>query len=146
MSATDDPGYHDPRAERIDRLVDAIDMIRANRREEARAILSTIIGADSDFEDAWLWMSVAVDSLDQAAVCLDNVLRVNPRNYEAAGALYRIRVPEIAMEKRRARLRFSRDMLTALFWILVVGTMFGVIVSISSASLPADLMLTPTAP
>jgi hypothetical protein len=143
MSATEQ-SPEDPKAERIDRLVDAIDMIRANRREEARAILSAIIGDDSNFEDAWLWMSVAVDSLDQAAVCLDNVLRINPRNYEAAGALYRIRVPEIAMEKRRARLRFSRDMFTALFWILVVGVMFAVIFSLSSAFSPEDLPLTPT--
>jgi hypothetical protein len=128
MSATEQ-SPEDPKAERIDRLVDAIDMIRANRREEARAILSAIIGDDSNFEDAWLWMSVAVDSLDQAAVCLDNVLRINPRNVNAAAALYRIRVRDLAMERRRRRLRGARDLAFAAFWLVVVVVLCAVLTS-----------------
>src|SRR5687768_3897102 len=93
------------RYDRISRLLDAIDLVHENQRDEARRVLRELIGEDGDFEDAWLWMSVAVDSLDQSSLCLDNVLRVNPRNLEAAGALYRIREPEMKLAARLKRLR-----------------------------------------
>lgn len=111
---------------RIDRLLDAVELIKANRRDEARFLLRDLIREDSDFEDAWLWMSVAVDSLDQASVCLDNVLRVNPNNYEAAGALFRIRVPEMKMKKRRSHLRMYRDIAFTIMWILIVAAFLSV--------------------
>jgi hypothetical protein len=124
-------GEHDP--ERIDRLLDAIELIKANHRDEARLLLRDLIREDSDFEDAWLWMSVAVDSLDQASVCLDNVLRVNPRNYEAAGALFRIRIPEMKMKKRRSHLRMYRDMAFTVMWIIIIATFIGVYLNYSLA-------------
>jgi hypothetical protein len=109
---------------RIDRLMDAIDLIKANRREEARVLLRMLIHENGDFEDAWLWMSLAVESLDQSAVCLDNALRVNPGNAAAADALYRLRSSEIAAAKGRARLRLWRDSALMGFW-LVVMTLLG---------------------
>jgi hypothetical protein len=105
---------------RIDRLLDAIELVKANRRGEARHVLRDLIREDNDFEDAWLWMSVAVDSLDQSSICLDNVLRVNPRNADAAGALYRISIPEREVEKRRNRLRLYRDLAQTFFWFLIL--------------------------
>ncbi len=109
---------------RIDRLLDAIDFIKADQREEGRRLLRQLIGEDNDFEAAWLWMSVAVESLDQAALCLDNALRINPENVEAAGALHRIRQPEMLVQKRRLRARFYRDFSLASMWILVVLLLF----------------------
>lgn len=109
---------------RIDRLLDAIDLVKENRRDEARGVLRELIRENNDFEDAWLWMSVAVDSLDQSSICLDNVLRVNPTNSDAAGALYRIRIPEMEMQKRRSRLRTGRDMALTLMWLIILGGMF----------------------
>lgn len=114
---------------RIDRLLDAIDLVKDDRREEARSVLRELIHEDSNFEDAWLWMSVAVDSLDQSSVCLDNVLRVNPRNNEAAGALQRIRAAELMLEKRRARLRLWRDLTFASMWLLVVLLLYAMLFS-----------------
>ena len=90
---------------RIDRLLDAIDLVKANRGTEAQPILRGLIRENGDFEDAWLWMSVAVDSIDQAVLCLDNVLRINPDNVNAATALYRLRMAELASQQKRARLR-----------------------------------------
>jgi hypothetical protein len=119
-------------ASRIDRLLDAIDLLKADRRDEARIMLRELIREDNDFEEAWLWMSVAVDSMDQSSICLDNVLRVNPKNYEAAGALFRIRQPEIALEKQRNRLRFYRDMALAMMWLLVLVLIFGSLFSFMS--------------
>jgi hypothetical protein len=116
---------HDP--SRIDRLLDAIDLIKLDRREEARQLLRDLIREDNDFEDGWLWMSVAVDSLDQSTICLDNVLRVNPDHVQAAGALYRLRESEMRMEQRRDRLHSLRDWSLGLFWLLFVGLIFAVL-------------------
>ena len=116
----------------IDRLMDAIELVKEDRREEARRLLRELIQEDNNFEDAWLWMSVAVDSLDQSSLCLDNVLRVNPGNSEAAGALYRIRKPEILEEKRRARIRFYSDLSLGLMWLLVVVSLYAMILSYTS--------------
>jgi len=111
-------------AGRIDRLLDAIELVKENRRREARDLLRDLIGEDNDFEDAWLWMSVAVDSLDQSSICLDNVLRINRKNIEAAGALYRIRIPELEMENRRTRLRFYRDISFMSMWLIILLSLF----------------------
>jgi hypothetical protein len=114
----------DPRHARIDRLLDAVDLLREDRRPEAIRILRELIREDGDFEDAWLWMSVAVDSVDQSAVCLDNVLRVNPGNAAAAGALSRMRGPELQLEQQRKRLRLWRDLAYGAMWLLVVTLLY----------------------
>lgn len=116
-------------ATHIDRLMDAIELLKDDRREEARRLLRELIQEDSNFEDAWLWMSIAVDSLDQSSVCLDNVLRVNPDNSQAAGALYRIRKPEIMEERRRGRIRLYRDLSFTLMWLLIVMMLYAMLFS-----------------
>ncbi|HYO89679.1 MAG TPA: hypothetical protein VER79_13600 [Candidatus Limnocylindrales bacterium] len=136
MSASSPPkaAADDDRAARIDRLMDAIDLVKDNRRDEARALLHDLIREDPDFQDAWLWMSVAVDSLDQASICLDNVLRINPRNTAAASALYRIRIPELAMERRRTRLRMARDLSASLLWFTIMASLCGALASFGAAA------------
>lgn len=114
---------------RIDRLMDAIELVKADQRDEARRLLRELIQEDNNFEDAWLWMAVAVDSLDQSSLCLDNVLRVNPDNSEAAGALYRIRKPEILEERRRARIRLYRDLSFASMWLLVLMLLYAMLLT-----------------
>jgi len=121
-------------AHRIDRLLDAIELVKADRRAEARHLLRDLIGEDNDFEDAWLWMSVAVDSLDQSSICLDNVLRINTKNVEAAGALYRIRIPEMEMERRRSRLRLLRDFASGGMWFVIALILISAFVTITSLS------------
>lgn len=119
------PKNSDP--DRIDRLLDAIELVKADRRPEAARILRQLIHEDNDFEDAWLWMSVAVESLDQSGVCLDNVLRVNPGNTAAASALHRIRSPEIAHQKRQGKLRLYRDLAFGVMWLLVVFLLYALL-------------------
>jgi hypothetical protein len=131
------PPYDDPseaeRAARIDRLIDAIELVKANDQKGAQAILRELIRDDADFADAWLWMSVTVDTIDQASVCLDNVLRVNPFNRDAASALYRIRIPAMKFERRRVQLRFWRDIASVLLWILILGCLYAVFVTYAVA-------------
>ncbi|MFN8530104.1 MAG: hypothetical protein U0670_16005 [Anaerolineae bacterium] len=125
----------DSASERIDRLLDAIELVKSNRREEARLVLRDLIREDANFEDAWLWMSVVVDSLDQSSLSLENVLRVNPHNADAAGALYRIRIPEMQLARRRARLRWWRDAALVLMWILILLILFAVILTYGRGAL-----------
>jgi hypothetical protein len=109
--------------EQIERLLDAIELVKADRRAEAFVILRGLINEDSTFEDAWMWMSLAVDSFDQSAICLDHVLRVNPQNMAAAGALYRLRETDMRFDKVRDRYRAIRDTARAIVG-LVVATVF----------------------
>jgi len=118
---------------RIDRLLDAIELLKEDRREDAVNVLRELIREDNDFEDAWLWMSVAVDSLDQSSLCLDNVLRVNPRNDNAAIALHRIRGPEMRMERKRGRIRLYRDLALGGMWLLVMTLLYTLLVTFAAS-------------
>lgn len=132
------------RQARVDRLLDAIEMVKQDEREEARRMLRDLIREDNDFEDAWLWMSVAVDTLDQSGLCLDNVLRINPENALAAGALSRLRESEMRMAQRRARFRGRRDAAFVLMWLVIFALLFAVAVTVFGAMsrmFPAEAVL-----
>lgn len=111
---------------KIDRLLDAIECIEDGRKAEGRMILRQLIRDDNDFEHAWLWMSVAVDSIDQAMICLDNVLRINPSNIEASTALYRLRMTDRENDQRREHLRTVRDLSLLGFWALFMALLVAI--------------------
>lgn len=114
-------------ATRIDRLLDAIELVQANQREAALPILRELIREDKDFEEAWLWMSVAVDSPDKSAVCLDNVLRINPHNVRASTALFRLREAEMRSQSQRARIRSYRDLALSSLWFTTLCVLFAIL-------------------
>ena len=119
-------------AEQVERLMDAIEHLKADRRAEARAVLRALIAEDSDFEDAWLWMSLSVDTLDQSAVCLDNALRINPSNGRAASALLRLREGDLALAVRRGRYKLFRDLSLTSMWLLVVVSLCAALATFGS--------------
>ena len=112
---------------KIDRLLDAIELVKADKRLEAMPLLRQLIQEDSNFEDAWLWMSVAVENIDQTIICLDNVLRINPKNANAATALYRLHQVEAEAERERQRLRQLRDWAFTAFWALIIFIIIAVL-------------------
>lgn len=61
-------------------LQQGIALAKAGRREEARSILLQVVEQDERNESAWLWLSGVVDSDDDKAVALENVLTLNPNN------------------------------------------------------------------
>ena len=63
-----------------DLLQQGIAYANAGRREEARDILLQVVELDEQNESAWLWLSGVVDSDDDKAVALENVLALNPSN------------------------------------------------------------------
>ena len=63
-----------------DLLQQGIALAKAGQREEARNILMQVVELDEQNESAWLWLSGVVDSDDDKAVALENVLALNPNN------------------------------------------------------------------
>ena len=61
-------------------LQQGIALAKAGQREEARNILMQVVELDEQNESAWLWLSGVVDSDDDKAVALENVLALNPNN------------------------------------------------------------------
>jgi len=118
-----------PPQSKIDRLLDAIELVEANRKAEALLILRGLIREDADFADAWLWMSLAVDSVDKSQVCLENVLRINPRHPMALAALARLRAGDLANQRQRERLRAQRDFYIGALWTLIVLLLFAILFS-----------------
>lgn len=129
----------DQAASRTGRLFDAIDYIESGQRQQALPLLRSLIQENSNDEDAWLWMSVAVESMDQSVVCLDNVLRINPENPIAAAALYNLRKREIASEQQRDQLRARRNIAFTGLWLLIFAVMIAIMVTSTAMMVAAPL-------
>ena len=57
------------------------------RREVARRLLMQVIEHDEQNEQAWLWLSGAVDDPADQQIALENVLAINPHNAAAQAGL-----------------------------------------------------------
>ena len=72
----------------VDAMVrEGINAYRAGKREEARALLFKAVELDEHNEQAWLWLSAVVDSVEDQQTCLENVLTINPHNERARQGL-----------------------------------------------------------
>jgi Flp pilus assembly protein TadD len=60
---------------------------KAGRKEEAHETLLQVIKLDERNEQAWLWLSAVVDSIEEKEICLENVLALNPANARAQAGL-----------------------------------------------------------
>lgn len=52
-------------------------------KERARDLLLQVVEANEDLEEAWLWLSGAVDDPEDQRTALENVLALNPDNEHA---------------------------------------------------------------
>jgi len=59
-----------------DRLQKGLKLIRAGRREEARAVLAQALLADPGREEAWLALSLCIDDPDKQRDCLEHAQRL----------------------------------------------------------------------
>lgn len=66
---------------------DAVRALKANNKEEARALLQQAIDLDPYNEQAWLWLSGVVEGEEDQRTCLQNVLFINPGNENARQGL-----------------------------------------------------------
>ncbi|GAB4448557.1 MAG: hypothetical protein Kow0031_31080 [Anaerolineae bacterium] len=70
-----------------DKLSRGIEAAQTGRKAEARALLTEVVTADETQLDGWWWLSQVVDSLEDKAVCLENVLALQPEHEAAQQAL-----------------------------------------------------------
>ena len=54
--------------------------VQQGDREQGRALLLRVVESDETIEDAWLWLSGAVDDPEDQRTALENVLALNPQN------------------------------------------------------------------
>ncbi|HMQ32672.1 MAG TPA: hypothetical protein PKD53_18215 [Chloroflexaceae bacterium] len=56
-------------------------------KERGRELLLRVVEANEEIEEAWLWLSGAVDDPDDQRTALESVLALNPRNQYALHGL-----------------------------------------------------------
>ncbi len=61
--------------------------LKEGRRDEARTLLMQVLERDEQNEQAWLWLSGAVDDPADQQIALENVLAINPANHAAQEGL-----------------------------------------------------------
>lgn len=72
----------------VDALVqEGITALRAGNREDARRALTKAVELNDQNEQAWLWLSGVVETLEDRRICLENVLELNPGNPKATKGL-----------------------------------------------------------
>ena len=65
----------------------AVAALKAGKKSEARTTLTQAVDLDPKNEQAWLYLSALVTSLEEQEICLENVLTINPNNDRAQKAL-----------------------------------------------------------
>lgn len=65
--------------------------VKAGKRQQARDLLLRVVEQDEKNVAGWLWLSAAVDSLEDQETCLTNVLAVDPHNQAATRGLGTVR-------------------------------------------------------
>lgn len=78
----------------MNKLSQAIEFAKSGNKVQARQYLKEVIQADQNNETAWLWMAGVVETTDQQIRCLEQVIRINPNNQNAAMALSRLGVKD----------------------------------------------------
>jgi len=61
--------------------------IKANRLDEAKELLSQVVSANPQNEQAWFWLADVHTDLKQTVYCLQRVVSLNPDNARAKEAL-----------------------------------------------------------
>lgn len=77
-----------------DQLKLGIAALKAGKREKARVLLMQLIEADENNEQAWLWLSGAVETDEDRRICLENVLALNPDNQVAQKGMAKLQAAE----------------------------------------------------
>lgn len=74
----------------MEQLTQAIDLIKSGNKAQGRQRLAEVIRIEPKNEQAWLWMTLVVDTDEQRRQCLERVLAINPNNERARIGLSKI--------------------------------------------------------
>lgn len=64
--------------------------LKAGNKDQAADLLIRVLQRDPNNEQAWLWLSGAVQSDDERRECLEHVLEINPHNQAAQRGLQKL--------------------------------------------------------
>ena len=70
-----------------DLIQQAIQAVKAGERELAQNLLSQILAADPNNDQAWLWLAACVNDIEKRRYCLERALAIRPDNAPARQAL-----------------------------------------------------------
>ena len=100
-----------------DLLNQGITALKAGRKAEARALLARLLQQDPRDEQAWLWLSGAVETDEERRRCLERALALNPGNQAARRGLARLSpgpLPQTTAQEKQG------------YWVMAGGiVMFG---------------------
>lgn len=68
-----------------------IQAVRNGNHPEAKMLLTQVLKQNSRNEQAWLWLSEAVDTVGEQITCIEQVLAINPDNKIAKLALKKLK-------------------------------------------------------
>lgn len=68
-------------------LYDGVMALLKGERERAQELLLQVVSSDEHNEYGWLWLSGAVDSVEDQQIALENVIAINPNNAYAQQGL-----------------------------------------------------------
>lgn len=68
----------------------AVTEYKSGKKDKARDLLMEIVDKDEQHEQAWLYLSALVGSLEEQQICLENVLAINPNNARAKKGLDKV--------------------------------------------------------
>ena len=67
-----------------------ITAVKNGNRSQGRDLLEKVLEVDERNEQAWLWLSGAVETAEERQICLENVLAINPDNALAKKGLAKL--------------------------------------------------------
>ncbi len=77
----------------IEELKQAFELIKSGDTDQAGAILTDLLTREPDNEYAWVAMSKTCATDERRKYCLQQVLRINPHNFDALNALENLEKP-----------------------------------------------------
>ena len=76
----------------MNKLNQAMEFIKLGNKNKAQQLLAELVQAEPNNEQAWLWMSAAIDNASRQIYCLEQVLRINPDNQHALTGLSKLKL------------------------------------------------------
>lgn len=80
----------------LEKLVQAVQLIKAGNKRDSIPLLKEVLRSDPNNENAWSWLYICVETVEQKKHCLQQILRIHPENEKALVALQRLGKPNLS--------------------------------------------------
>jgi hypothetical protein len=113
------------------RLNEAINLINAGRREEARTILLALSEQYPRVEQIWMWLVATTDDTEARLSYLRRVLDINPNNEKARAAYTRLTGETLPIRETPASSPPAPSISTRSIETLVIGVLIFVLIAVA---------------